>query len=69
MNTESILMGALAFVIGAVIGISFLGKVKNLKSEKEAQADNLLKNAENKANEIHRKICKKRSKANYSRRT
>ncbi len=55
MTTESILMAALAFVVGAVIAyIVSLGKVKSLKDEKEKEAQNIIKNAENSANDIKR---------------
>lgn len=53
MNTEAILMAAVAFLIGAIIAYFFsINKVKSLKSEKEAEANTILRNAENKANEI-----------------
>ena len=55
MTTETILFAVLAFVIGAVIAYVFsLGKVKSLKDEKEKEAQNIIKNAENNANEITR---------------
>ncbi|MBT4792569.1 MAG: ribonuclease Y [Halobacteriovoraceae bacterium] len=55
MTTESMLIAALTFVVGAVIAyVVSLGKVKNLNSEKEKEAQNILKNAENAANETRR---------------
>ena len=55
MNTEAILMAVIAFIVGAIIAyVVSVGKVKSLKSEKEAEADNILKHAENKANEVRR---------------
>jgi ribonuclease Y len=55
MTTEGMLIAALAFVIGAVIAyVISLGKVKSLKDEKEKEAHNIIKNAENNANEIKR---------------
>ena len=55
MNTEAILMAVIAFIIGAIIAYVFsVGKVKSLKTEKEAEADNILKRAESKANEVRR---------------
>ncbi|MBD65158.1 MAG: ribonuclease Y [Halobacteriovoraceae bacterium] len=55
MTTESILMAILFFVIGAVIAYFFsLGKVKNLSSEKEKQAEEMLQKAEEKAKNIRR---------------
>lgn len=52
MTTESILIAVLAFVVGAVIAyIISLGKVKSLKDEKEKEAANIIKNAENQASE------------------
>ena len=55
MTTESMLTAALAFLVGAVIAyIISLSKVKSLKSEKEKEAQNILKSAENTASEIKR---------------
>ncbi len=55
MGTESILMAALTFVVGAAIAYFFsLGKVKSLNDEKQKEAQNIVKNAENSANEIKR---------------
>jgi ribonuclease Y len=55
MGMESILMTALAFIVGAVIAYFVsLSKVKSLKGEKESEAQNIIKSAENSAKEIAR---------------
>ena len=55
MTTESILITILAFVVGAVIAyVISVGKVKSLKDEKDKEGQNIIKNAENAANEIRR---------------
>jgi ribonuclease Y len=55
MTTESILITVLAFVVGAVIAyVISVGKVKSLKDEKDKEGQNIIKNAENSANEIRR---------------
>ncbi|MCT4643310.1 MAG: ribonuclease Y [Bacteriovoracaceae bacterium] len=53
MNSELILAAALSFVIGGVIAYFFsLGKVKNLTSEKEKEAKQIVKKAKDRASEI-----------------
>lgn len=55
MNTEMILAAVLAFIIGAVIAyVISIAKVKNMKLDKEKDAQNILKAAENTANETKR---------------
>ena len=55
MTTETILFAVLAFVIGAVIAFVFsMGKVKSLKDEKEKEAANIIKNAQNSAEDMKR---------------
>jgi ribonuclease Y len=55
MTTETILFAALSFVIGGVIAYFVsIGKVKSLKDDKDKEAQNIIKTAENSADEIKR---------------
>jgi ribonuclease Y len=55
MTTETILFAALSFVIGGVIAYFVsIGKVKSLKDDKDKEAQNIIKTAENSAEEVKR---------------